>query len=182
MQDQTKDLQDLRGLMRDAMASGSDAEMLDVLGVRRDEMPEAIKTLQRELERWNEESDEQQGEDEPAVTKTRGGLVKMVRRLSLQSKGGGDGDGEGGETLKRSKTVTSKTSSSSSGGGSGLKRKSVGGSGSGDTLDREFIEGGIDALRRMSRGLQGHQMDLNLPSWTITRLVFRCSLLFKFER
>ncbi len=35
---------------------------------------------------------------------------------------------------------------------------------SGDTLDREFIESGIDALRRLSKGT-----DLGLPSWTITR-------------
>ena len=35
---------------------------------------------------------------------------------------------------------------------------------SGDTLDREFIETGIDALRRLSAGT-----DLGLPSWTITR-------------
>lgn len=35
---------------------------------------------------------------------------------------------------------------------------------SGDTLDREFMETGIDALRRLSTGT-----DLGLPSWTITR-------------
>ena len=35
---------------------------------------------------------------------------------------------------------------------------------SGDTLDREFIESGIEALRRLSSG-----RDLGLPSWTITR-------------
>ena len=39
-----------------------------------------------------------------------------------------------------------------------------GSGGSGDTLDREFIETGIDALRRLSGGT-----DLGLPSWTITR-------------
>lgn len=39
-----------------------------------------------------------------------------------------------------------------------------GSSSSGDTLDREFIETGIDALRRLSTGT-----DLGLPSWTITR-------------
>jgi abelson tyrosine-protein kinase 1 len=42
---------------------------------------------------------------------------------------------------------------------------SLSGSGnSEDTLDREFIETGIDALRRLSKGT-----DLRLPSWTITR-------------
>jgi abelson tyrosine-protein kinase 1/abelson tyrosine-protein kinase 2 len=35
---------------------------------------------------------------------------------------------------------------------------------SGDTLDCEFIETGIDALRRLSTGA-----DLELPSWTITQ-------------
>ena len=33
-----------------------------------------------------------------------------------------------------------------------------------DTLDREFIVTGIDALRRLSKGV-----DLGLPSWTITQ-------------
>jgi abelson tyrosine-protein kinase 1 len=33
-----------------------------------------------------------------------------------------------------------------------------------DTLDREFIESGIDALRRVSNG-----PDTSLPSWTITK-------------
>jgi hypothetical protein len=44
------------------------------------------------------------------------------------------------------------------------------GSGSGsdgwprDTLDRELIESGIDALRRIS-----HRPDTSLPSWMITK-------------
>ncbi|KAJ8507429.1 hypothetical protein ONZ45_g10193 [Pleurotus djamor] len=38
-----------------------------------------------------------------------------------------------------------------------------------DTLDREFMEGGLDALRRMSKGI-----DKTLPSWTITEFeIFR---------
>ena len=36
--------------------------------------------------------------------------------------------------------------------------------GGADTLDRKFIETGIHALRRLSKGV-----DLGLPSWTITR-------------
>jgi abelson tyrosine-protein kinase 1 len=51
------------------------------------------------------------------------------------------------------------------GGDTVLQLPSDSGSGnSKDTLDREFIETGIDALRRLSKGT-----DLGLPSWTITR-------------
>jgi abelson tyrosine-protein kinase 1 len=51
------------------------------------------------------------------------------------------------------------------GGGAVLQLSSDSVSGnSEDTLDREFIETGIDALRRLSKGT-----DLGLPSWTITR-------------
>jgi abelson tyrosine-protein kinase 1/abelson tyrosine-protein kinase 2 len=51
------------------------------------------------------------------------------------------------------------------GGGSVMQPPPDFGSGNGeDTLDREFIETGIDALRRLSKGT-----DLGLPSWTITR-------------
>ena len=40
-----------------------------------------------------------------------------------------------------------------------------------DTLDREFIESGIDALRRVSNG-----PDMSLPSWPITKWVLFFSL------
>jgi abelson tyrosine-protein kinase 1 len=50
------------------------------------------------------------------------------------------------------------------GGGSQLSPTDSGSGSSGDTLDREFMETGIDALRRLSTGT-----DLRLPSWTITR-------------
>lgn len=50
------------------------------------------------------------------------------------------------------------------GGGLQLSSTDSGSGSSGDTLDREFIETGIDALRRLSTGT-----DLGLPSWTITR-------------
>lgn len=38
-----------------------------------------------------------------------------------------------------------------------------------DTLHQEFIESGIDALRRMSKGAE----TTTLPSWTITKYFFR---------
>lgn len=50
------------------------------------------------------------------------------------------------------------------GGSLQLSSTDSGSGSSGDTLDREFIETGIDALRRLSTGT-----DLGLPSWTITR-------------
>jgi hypothetical protein len=49
--DQARDMFDLRGLMRTALQANSDLEMIEVLQVGQDEMPEAIKTLQRALER-----------------------------------------------------------------------------------------------------------------------------------
>ena len=96
--DTAMDTADLRQIMRAALQTTSDAEMLEVLEVSRQEMPDAIKTLQRALERVTE------GDDE---------VDSSVRR---------------------------------------------------DTLDKEFIESGIDCLRRMSRGIE-----TSLPSWTITK-------------
>ncbi|KIY53195.1 kinase-like protein [Fistulina hepatica ATCC 64428] len=103
--DQARDSADLRGLMRAALQTTSDAELIAVLQVGRDEMPEAIKTLQRALERLF--------------------------------------DGTLGVESSSDSSVTLK-----------------------DTLDREFMESGIDALRRLSRD---QYPPGGLPSWTITR-------------
>ena len=48
--DAHRDAADLRQLMRSALQTNDDLEMIKVLQVGRDEMPEAIKTLQRALE------------------------------------------------------------------------------------------------------------------------------------
>ena len=48
--DAVLDAQDLRQVLRGALQANSDAEMIRTLQVGRDEMPEAIKTLQRALE------------------------------------------------------------------------------------------------------------------------------------
>ena len=149
--DAAQDLSDLRQLMRVALQTGSDAEMVEVLQIGRQEMPDAIKTLQRALERLAE-----RGElPSDAAEAKRVILGTVVRKVSVK-----DVDGkEGG--LKRSKTIVSVDSSSSSGeSGSAnsaeARRK--------DTLEWEFIESGIDCLRRMSRGVE-----TSLPSWTITK-------------
>ncbi|KAL0570529.1 hypothetical protein V5O48_011438, partial [Marasmius crinis-equi] len=241
LSDAALDAQDLRNLMRRALAAGSDVEMLQVLGVGREEMPEAIKTMQRALEmiveRERREDEEalrlrdfqnamaggfqMQGQPQsqpptqpmpqypreineesvrparPSVTRSSSAasrvsqnLVKMARRIStqngiatVQEEGTDNGTtpsegkawlkGKGKDNgVRRSKTVSTQMSKSSTSSDSGISGVSAGGSGGSaeskpkDTLDREFVESGIDALRRMSRGAD---RELSLPSWTITR-------------
>lgn len=102
--DERSDLQDLRQLMRAALQTGSDSDMVCFLQIAREEMLEAIKTLQRTLESGNFET----------------------------PSGNHDADQPGHQK---------------------------------DTLHQEFIESGIDALRRMSKGAE----TTTLPSWTITK-------------
>lgn len=200
---------DLRNLMKTALGAGSDAEMLTVLGVRRDEMPEAIKTLQRALERVVEKEGsggsgisgasvevemgvvEAQGQAQTQTSvqtgveggegRGRGRLTGMVRRISIQS---GYGGGKEPPKLKRSSTTATAATVASVASTNQSEQSRSSGSGSGeersrvfvrDTLDREFIETGIDALRRMSNGPEAN---LSLPSWTITRFVRRFSSMF----
>ncbi|KAF7289164.1 Protein kinase domain-containing protein [Mycena indigotica] len=128
--DSVHDMADLRALLRDALAQSSDVEMLRILQVGRAEMPEALKTLQRALER---------------VSAVPASPILPPAPPPYTARGA---------TVERSGTLDSSDSSSSGSAGYGTGR---------DTLDREFIEGGIDALRRMSKG------GPMLPSWTITR-------------
>lgn len=97
--DRFLDLNDLRQQIDAALQSGSDATMLEFLQVPREDILEAIKSMQRHLENPK----------------------------------------------------------------SGIQ--CIGSHGSKDTLDREFIETGIDSLRRMSKS------STSLPSWTITRSI-----------
>lgn len=163
--DHQRDMDDLRAVLRAALSTASDAEMISVLQVQREEMPEALKTLQRalEVEREREGSDDDvvtlvgdegkadEGVQTADVLETlRGrsgttGFSNLKRRLSL--------------TNQRRKSTKSTTTMASIDRGSRWSGKS-----DKDTLDREFLESGIDALRRLSIG-----QDINLPSWTITR-------------
>ena len=102
-QDRDCDSADLRQLMRTALDENDDFAMFEVFQIARSEMPEAIKVLQRALERVVE---------------------------------GGDLDTEENTTALPSP----------------------------DTLDREFIETGIDSLQR----LYAAAGDFGPPSWTIT--------------
>jgi hypothetical protein len=145
--DTAMDTADLRQVMRAALQTTSDAEMLEVLEVGHQEMPDAIKTLQRALEHVTERDDDGV-ESPPGKGVVLAKVVKKVNRNEFEGPGG---------ALKRSRTVISIDSSSSTSSGHSSERRR-------DTLDREFIESGIDCLRRMSRGLE-----TSLPSWTITK-------------
>jgi hypothetical protein len=145
--DTAMDTADLRQVMRTALQTTSDVAMLEMLQVGHDEMPDAIKTLQRSLEHITERDD-----DGIEALPGKGVVVtKVVRKVDQKEGEGPDG------TLRRSTTIISIDSSSSSSSGHSSERRR-------DTLDREFIESGIDALRRMSRGVE-----TSLPSWTITK-------------
>ncbi|KAI0701586.1 hypothetical protein C8Q76DRAFT_697968 [Earliella scabrosa] len=83
--DTVHDAADLRQLMRTALQANSDVEMIRVLQVGRDEMPEAIKTLQRALEK-EVERERTLVEQEEAVFSTAQGFIETgidaLRRLS----------------------------------------------------------------------------------------------------
>ncbi|KAF7315430.1 Protein kinase domain-containing protein [Mycena indigotica] len=130
--DLAQDTADLRALMHDAVGQSSDAEMIRVLQVGRDEYPEALKTLQRALERVSAMSNASPSMPEITALPTNLAPESIERSISASSSG-----------------------SSAIGLNSNVGR---------DVLDREFIESGIDALRRLSKG-----SDMGLPSWTITR-------------
>ncbi|KAA1466979.1 hypothetical protein DENSPDRAFT_63475 [Dentipellis sp. KUC8613] len=160
-EDRTRDMMDLRQLMRTALETNNDVAMIEVLQVGRDEMPEAIKTLQRALEReversWSggdRSSRSSEGEGSPILersntTRSRASSVFRPRGATVSS-----------INDVRATTYSGTTSQSTDSGSSDGKRRA------GDTLDREFMEGGIDALRRLSQGTEL----VPLPSWTITR-------------
>jgi hypothetical protein len=145
--DTAMDTADLRQVMRAALQTTSDAEMLEVLQVGHHEMPDAIKTLQRTLEHITERDDDGV-EAPPGKGVVLAKVMKKVNHREVEESGG---------PLKRSRTIISIDSLSTTSSGHSLERRR-------DTLDREFIESGIDCLRRMSRGIE-----TTLPSWTITK-------------
>lgn len=115
--------------------------MLELFQIKRQEMPDAIKTLQRALERVIEH-DQQEAQTPTVDTKT-----PMSRKMSMKERALG-------RSPRRMQTIDSWSSSSGS----------VGSAGERDTLHREFLECGIDTLRRMSQSIEP-----DLPSWTITK-------------
>lgn len=109
-QDPAYDMEDLRHVMQAALRSSSDAEIIDLLQVDRHEIPEAVRALQRALEK---EVDREQD--------------------------AGSSHGEE-RYVDSARTQVSRVA-----------------------LDREFLEAGIDAFRRMSGTA------LLLPPWAITK-------------
>ena len=143
--DTAMDTENLREVMRAALQTSSDVEMLEVLEIGLHELPDAIKTLQRTLEHITERDDD--GVEAPP------GEVVVAKVVKVNQK---EVEGPGGP-LKRSRTIISIDSESTTSSGHSSERRR-------DTLDREFIESGIDCLRRMSRGIE-----TSVPSWTITK-------------
>jgi hypothetical protein len=116
-------MKDLCSLMHAAVNAKNDLEMIEVLQVGKQEMPEAVKTLQRALEKVG---------DGTNTGDILGGIVFMeTGEGEIQSDG-----------KQQSATILTMESRSSSGSGGSMTQK--------DTLDREFIESSIDALRKYS--------------------------------
>ena len=139
-QDFAHDTEDLRQVMRSALQADNDAEIVDVLQISRPEMPEAMKTLQRALEK--------------EVEKDRDTQQSMIEDVDVFSE-----EAEPMEELSSSQSSASSGDKLRSDSGASARARA-----SRDTLDREFLESGIEALRRMSEGVK-----LPLPSWTITK-------------
>ena len=118
--DAALDAQDLRQVLRGALQANSDAEMIRTLQVGRDEMPEAIKTLQRALEK---EVERESVEGEPVLADAHAYTDAAAAAVPV--------------SLARSATTASAGShTTSSSAATGHSR------GPRDTLDREFIETG----------------------------------------
>lgn len=135
--------------MRAALQTNNDASMIEVLQVGRNEMPEAIKTLQRALEREVEREWSGDSEPELPVVQSQSVSAAPVWRPKGPSRS---------DTAVTASVTEADVSADSESSDRSSKRRAA------DTLDREFLESGIDALRRLSQGTE-----LVLPSWTITR-------------
>jgi len=166
--DTVHDLADLKMLMRTALQSNGDSEITEFLQVGRDEMPEAIMTLQRALltvgitgggvEEMGGISGSVGSATTAAASASGAGCVgaEKVRRHSVDALPTGRARHEGEAT-----TDNIKSAGTLSHGSTATK----------DALDREFMESGIDALRRLSPSIE-------LPSWTIMKWVELCDSFF----
>jgi hypothetical protein len=152
----------------------NDVQMIEELQVAR-EMLQAIKTLQRALEREVEEG--VSGSLGSSRAGTAGvvmspGVLRIIglrcRRLTRWWASMHVVETHEASGLERGKTIASAESRESGTAESLTASGSRSGSASDgrvrDTLDREFIESVVDALRRVSNG-----PDIALPSWMITK-------------
>ncbi|KAF8513302.1 hypothetical protein JB92DRAFT_2924631 [Gautieria morchelliformis] len=146
--DTANDVADLYAAMRAALRMGSDIAMLEVLQINRGEMQEAIKTLQRALE-------------DPRLSPGRVSQQQSLPEIESQAV---------------SFIVEPDTPSTSSDGshssrilaqrwGTNPLAPAAWNQDQDAAFHREFLESGLDALRRLS-GTSGGE---SLPPWTITR-------------
>lgn len=190
-QDLAHDTEALRQLLRRAVATNDDFEMLRVLQVRKEEMPEAIKALQRALESeiMKEWEEKERAEEEKQTTEQERSISildeeVMTSPVQDASIGSIQGIVSGivGDPVLRKRVergqVPEGISNQQAGGrsrhptASSHASKSSRASSSGesrDTLDREFIESSIESLLRLSTTGGMPPASLSLPSWTITR-------------
>jgi abelson tyrosine-protein kinase 1 len=167
--DHELDAADLRALMQEALATSSDAEMLRVLQVTREDFPEALKTLQRALEREREREEQELDKAEGRSSEDADAGTEANEEQVIEFSPAGNKAGQGAGALRltglaRRLTLDSVVTRSSRKSKSSKRNSRWSAKNRSDTLDREFIETGIDALRRLSSG-----QELNLPNWTITR-------------
>ncbi|TRM55658.1 hypothetical protein BD626DRAFT_416005 [Schizophyllum amplum] len=153
-EDTRTDVADLRAIMRMAIAIPDDAALLQVLEVDGGEIPEAVRALQRALE--------------GAFKKAKGGRA-LSRQESLQAASQmnkpEDAEGRGRLLGITRRGGVSSTMSAQMAREKGLASDAASPYNARDMLDREFMESGINAMKRMSR--PGAPWDL--PDWTITR-------------
>lgn len=157
----------LRRLLTSALAANDDLEMIKILQVNSEEIPEAMKALQRALEVEVDKEYEDLSVIEEASVDSTQGILEGVR-----------GMGKGKGRVSRQNTFDSSHSRASTGSkgtaphsrtSTVSKASTMLSRASKDTLDREFLESGIETLRRMSMSAGQPASALSLPPWTITR-------------
>jgi hypothetical protein len=166
--DSALDLADLYAAMRTALRRG-DSAMLEVLQVNRSEIQEAIKTLQRALEDPCVAPAGTRGHIEPEGT-THARTQGRVQGLGLQI----GPDASPPQVLSPAPTtspeaVAPQWSPAPTSAQSATSVATVWDPEQDSVFHREFLESGLDALRRLSGPRDEEE---SLPPWTITRYVF----------
>lgn len=163
--DSIHDTADLRQLLREAIATHDDQQIMRLMQVRTEEAPEALKALRRALEEEQVREERDRFESAP-----EGGLSLSEQAASVGSMQGildgvlGDkGTASEGISIPVKKPTSDSLQSTTA---SDHSRSS---SASHDTLHREFMETGIESLVRLSLASGKPVTALSLPSWTITR-------------
>lgn len=163
--DSIHDTADLRQLLREAISTHEDQQIMRLMQVRPEEAPEALKALRRALE------EEQVREERDRFDSAPEGVLGLsVQDASVGSVQGildgvlGDnGKSSGGVSIPVKKPTSDSVQSTTA------SDRSHSSTASHDTLHREFMETGIESLVRLSLASGKPVTALSLPSWTITR-------------